>query len=870
MTPESAGETKFHLLFESSTDAIMLLDQRGFFDCNQATLDIFGLASREEFVVLHPAELSPPVQPDGADSQAAADQRIAAAYRSGHNKFEWMHRRKNGEDFPAEVWLTAFELDGRPVLQATVRDISERQRMLAALQISEERYRSLVENVNIGVYQNTGGKHGRFLQANPAIVAMFGYGSKEEFLQIQVSDLYENPDDRLAFVQAVLKHGSIRNRELRLKKKDGAPFWGAVTANIAYDEQGNVKWLDGVIEDITERKLAEDELRQAKEVAESAARAKAEFLANMSHEIRTPMNGILGMLNLALDTDLDAEQREYLELAKSSADSLLTIINDILDFSKIEAHKLELEHIEFSLGEILESVLPFAGVEAHRKGLELVCEIDPRVPPRLIGDPLRLKQVITNLLKNAVKFTEQGHVLLRVEPVGEPAAGLAEVHFSVVDTGIGISENMLSKVFESFTQTDSSTTRQFGGTGLGLTISRNLVEMMGGAMWAESRPQAGSTFHFRLSFQAPQGAGTEAPAEMPQLRGTRALVVDDNPVNRRILRKYLESWEMEVDEAQDGVECLEKRTGEAVRPAAARLHDARSGRLRGGREDLRRGQPGGVHRHHADQPGREGGSGTGPADRHFAVPRQAGQPLPAVQHHRQRPGRGPEAERRVARAEGEGGDTPGPAGRKEDPPGGGQPGEHEAGLPPPRAGRAAGQRRRGRGPGPGGAGPGALRPRAHGRADADDGRPGGHPPDPGAGAGNCRSRADRRPDRPLHEGGPGEVLGRRHGRLPLQAPGRRPAVPDSREAPRRAAVAGDDRRRARRAAQPPAPPAESTTPGRAPGCTLFDRWAPTRPSRPSCAGGAVAFQVENALGAAVATTIRSASSPPAHSSTLAP
>jgi CheY-like chemotaxis protein len=216
-----------------------------------------------------------------------------------------------------------------------------------------------------------------------------------------------------------------------------------------------------------------------------------------------------------------------------------------------------LERIEFGLGEIVESVLPFAGVEAHRKGLELVCEIDPALPVRLIGDPLRLKQVITNLLKNAVKFTHEGHVLLEVKKTGAPAEEVVEVQFSVTDTGIGISEDMLSKIFESFTQTDSSTTRQFGGTGLGLAISRNLVEMMGGAIWAESRSGKGSTFHVRMSFHVAGEAPPEV-AEMPRLRGRKALVVDDNPLNRRILRKYLESWGMAVDEAEDGRGCLEK------------------------------------------------------------------------------------------------------------------------------------------------------------------------------------------------------------------------------------------------------------------------------------------------------------------------
>jgi two-component system sensor histidine kinase/response regulator len=396
---------------------------------------------------------------------------------------------------------------------------------------------------------------------NPEGVRIAGYPGFEEMMEAidgKAINVYVDQADYFTFGNELIHKGEAKDLHFRGKRGDGRIIWLSMHGKLMKDEDGTPRYVDGFYFDIHERKHMEEELRQAKEVAESAARAKSEFLANMSHEIRTPMNGILGMLNLALDTPLSDEQREYMELAKSSADSLLTIINDILDFSKIEARKLELERIEFGLGEIVESVLPFAGVEAHHKGLELVFEIDPVLPARLIGDPLRLKQVITNLLKNAVKFTREGHILLRVARAGVPADGVVEVHFSVADTGIGIPEKMLSKIFESFTQTDSSTTRQFGGTGLGLAISRNLVEMMGGAIWAESRSGEGSTFHFRMSFEVAGEAEVEAPAEMPQLQGRKALVVDDNPLNRRILRKYLESWGLQVDEAEDGRVCLEK------------------------------------------------------------------------------------------------------------------------------------------------------------------------------------------------------------------------------------------------------------------------------------------------------------------------
>ncbi len=370
-----------------------------------------------------------------------------------------------------------------------------------------------------------------------------------------------------------LKDGKPWSGEIINRRKDGSLYWERAHISPVFDEGKAIVHFVGVKEDITEHKQALEDLNRAKQDAEAASVAKSLFLANMSHEIRTPMNGVIGMLGLLMDTDMTDEQHDFARTAKISANSLLSVINDILDFSKIEAGKLELEMLDFNFRDMMEDLMEIMSVHALNKGIELTSYIHPDVPSWICGDPGRIRQILINLTGNGIKFTEQGAVAVRVELEGTNG-DTVELFIDVQDNGPGIPADRVDRLFKSFSQVDASTTRKHGGTGLGLVISKQLAELMGGSIGVESQPGRGARFWFTLVLEkrpAPEGANRISPAI---IRGKRILVVDDNPTNRDLFCAYLNTWGCRFDTASSGETGLEKlRDAAADAPFDAALVD---------------------------------------------------------------------------------------------------------------------------------------------------------------------------------------------------------------------------------------------------------------------------------------------------------
>ncbi|MBE2216143.1 MAG: PAS domain S-box protein [Opitutaceae bacterium] len=488
----------------------------------------------------------------GRPIEPGFDVLVARARVGDIDEREWTCVRRDGSQLPAQISITALHTSEGTIsgYLAIVVDITDRKRTEAAIRESEERFRLSFGQAPIGIALVS--TEGRWLQVNRALCRMLGYEEADllttTFRQITHPDDLEVDHD---LIEMMLSGGIHEYQmEKRYLHKTGRIVHGSLSVSLVRDREGQPVYFVSHIEDITMRKQAEAELRAAMQAAEAATKAKSEFLAVMSHEIRTPINGVIGMNNLLLETGLDARQRHIAELISTSADALLTVINDILDFSKIEARKLEFEILDFDLHEVIEDTLEIQATRAHSRGLELVGALAPGTPALLRGDPGRLRQVLSNLVSNAIKFTENGEVAVRGMLLDETDTTV-HLQFEVRDTGIGIPPEAQGRLFAAFSQADASTTRRFGGTGLGLAISRLLVEMMHGSITLESTAGQGTTFFFDIHLEKQGVAAPVRPECLAPFEGARVLIVDDNTTSRALLAEQVSVWQMLARTATD-------------------------------------------------------------------------------------------------------------------------------------------------------------------------------------------------------------------------------------------------------------------------------------------------------------------------------
>ena len=571
LTAEQEAQQRFERLFRNNPAlmALSLLPERTFMDVNEAFLKTLGY-ERADVLGKSAAEMGMFPYSDQASVVAERLQKDGRL-----TDFEVNVRRKDGVILDGLLSGEVIHSQGRSFFLTVLIDITSRNQMQQKLQQERARLEGIIEGTNVGTWEWN-------VQTGEAVynerwAQILGYTLEEiSPVSIQTWLRFAHPDDLKTSGELLERHfkGDLDayDFESRMKHRDGHWVWvldrGKV---ISWTEDGKPRMMMGTHQDITARKRAEEDLIESNRRLEAttaqanrmaieagiANRAKSEFLANMSHEIRTPMNGVVGMIRLLTETPLNSEQRHFAETAKGSADSLLRLINDILDFSKIEAGKLELERLEFDLAGLIEDVGCSLAVRAHEKGLELNYEMAPDVPTWLCGDPGRLRQILTNLAGNAVKFTPKGEILLKVERAagGDPASGIL-LRFSVRDTGIGILPDKQALLFNKFSQVDASTTRQYGGTGLGLAIAKQLAEMMGGEIGVTSGPQTGSEFWFTARLDEAPGSSSAEPEGWEELRGMRILVVSDKATGRRILCEHLAARGLRVTEAEEGSEAL--------------------------------------------------------------------------------------------------------------------------------------------------------------------------------------------------------------------------------------------------------------------------------------------------------------------------
>ena len=566
-------------IFNSANFSSIATDAKGVIQIfNVGAERMLGYAAGDVMNKITPADISDPQEliarakalsiEIGTPITPGFEALVFKASRGIEDIYELTYIRKDGTRFPAVVSVTALR-DAQDVIigylligtDNTARKLVEAEQKKLDQRLRDQQFytRSLIES-NIDALMTTD-PSGIITDVNKQMEALTGC-TRDELIGAPFKKYFTDPERAEAAIKLVLSQKKVTDYELTACARDGKQTVVSYNATTFYDRDRTLQGVLAVARDVTERKLVEAELKQAKAAAESASRTKSDFLASMSHEIRTPMNAIIGIADLLAKTPLDPEQEKYVQIFRRAGDNLLNLINDILDLSKVEASQLELERTGFSLNDHLEKVTEMLAGRAREKGLTLVCEIAPNVPANLVGDPTRLRQVLLNLLGNAIKFTESGEVSLRVTPDADCSVPTA-LRFTISDTGIGIPGEKLGQVFEPFTQANSSTTRRFGGSGLGLTISKRLVELMGGRIWVESEVGGGSVFSFAVPFEiwaavnrpttTPAGTGPEAP--LPALH---ILLAEDFPDNCTITMAYLEDTPYRVDIAETGAIACEK------------------------------------------------------------------------------------------------------------------------------------------------------------------------------------------------------------------------------------------------------------------------------------------------------------------------